>query len=113
MRAKEHPKSELKCTAHSKRTGLQCGQNALLGTNVCQWHGGMAPQVQAKAMERITEMVAPALYQLQCLMEEAETDAVKLSAVKDILDRAGYKPKDHIIQEVHMKRLIGVPEEEI
>ena len=78
------------------------------GTNVCKWHGGMAPQVQAKAMERIAAMVAPALYQLQCLMEEADTDTVKLAAVRDILDRAGYKPKDTVVHEVNVKRLEGV-----
>lgn len=39
------------------------------------------------------EMVDPALWQLSILVEEAETDAVKLQAIKDVLDRAGFGAK--------------------
>ena len=44
-------------------------------------------------MERILAMVDPALFQLSILVEEAETDAVKLAAIRDVLDRAGYGAK--------------------
>lgn len=39
-------------------------------------------------------MVEPALMQLRHLIDSADSDAVKLAAVKDALDRAGYKPVD-------------------
>lgn len=45
--------TSLQCTAHSKSTGLQCGQRAIPGGRVCRYHGGAAPQVQAAAAERI------------------------------------------------------------
>ena len=61
----------------------------MLGGNVCGTHGGRAPQVRAAAQMRILGMVSPALRRLQALVDNADTDSVKLSAVKDILDRAG------------------------
>lgn len=33
----------MKCTAQSKRTGQQCGGNAVPGMTVCHWHGGKTP----------------------------------------------------------------------
>jgi len=52
-------------------------------------HGGRAPQVRAAARLRILGMVNPALHALSKLIETADSDSVKLSAVKDVLDRAG------------------------
>lgn len=43
-----------KCRGTSKRTGERCGQTPPAGQLVCQWHGGKAPQVAAKAAERLT-----------------------------------------------------------
>jgi phosphopentomutase len=37
---------------------------------------------------------------LQRLAEEAESESVRLGAVKDILDRAGLKPTEKIQQEI-------------
>ena len=36
----------------------------------------------------------PALAQLRRLIDQAEGDAVKLAAVRDVLDRCGLKPAD-------------------
>lgn len=44
----------LRCTATSKRSGVNCRRYAMVGTNVCARHGGIAPQVRAKAEERVT-----------------------------------------------------------
>ena len=41
-----------------------------------------------------------ALSQLKSLSEDAESESVRLGAVKDILDRAGLKPTEKIRQEV-------------
>jgi hypothetical protein len=41
-----------RCTATSKTTGQQCGQQQMFGTTVCRFHGAKAPQTQAKARER-------------------------------------------------------------
>lgn len=41
------------CTAHSSRTGKPCAKAPIVGGTVCTVHGGRAPQVKAKAAERI------------------------------------------------------------
>lgn len=82
------------CTARKSATGERCKAWAIRGGNVCVTHGGAAPQVRKKAEERLAEMVEPALIQLRNLIDSADSDAVKLAAVKDALDRAGYKPVD-------------------
>jgi hypothetical protein len=43
----------LPCSAHSKRSGKRCKQPAIPGGTVCRFHGGGAPQVIAKAQERL------------------------------------------------------------
>lgn len=84
------------CIATSRRTGKRCGAYAIVGGTVCKWHGGAAPQVRLAANERIAEMVDPALSALRQLVDTADSDSVRLSAIKDILDRAGYKPKERV-----------------
>ena len=48
----------------------------------------------------IQDCVPGALSQLKSLAEDAESESVRLGAVKDILDRAGMKPADRIQQEI-------------
>jgi hypothetical protein len=50
------------------------------------------------AQERLAAMVDPALSALAQLVDAAESDVVRLAAIKDVLDRAGYKPKDRVEQ---------------
>lgn len=42
-----------KCSALNGR-GQPCQRNAIVGATICPTHGGMAPQVRAKAEERVT-----------------------------------------------------------
>jgi len=51
-------------------------------------------------------MVEPALTELAKLVEQADSDSVKLSAIKDVLDRAGFKPKEHISFEMQVAKVI-------
>lgn len=78
------------CSAR-RSDGTKCRGMAIRGGSVCYVHGGAAPQVKLKARARIEAMVDPALDELRKLISSADTDAVKLSAIKDVLDRAGYK----------------------
>ena len=48
----------------------------------------------------IFDCVPGALTQLKSLSECAESESVRLGAVKDILDRAGLKPTEKIQQEI-------------
>lgn len=87
----------VRCRAHNKR-GEQCGSWAIHGGTVCGQHGGRAPQVRAKAEERIANLVFPALNRIETLIgdeddeevSKADLEAVRLRAAFGILDRAGY-----------------------
>jgi hypothetical protein len=47
--------ANVKCTATAKSTGNRCTQPPVPGAEVCRFHGGKAPQVRAKAAERVVE----------------------------------------------------------
>jgi hypothetical protein len=77
------------------------------GQRVCQTHGGRAPLAMISAQDRIAEMVDPALSALRHLVDEADADSVRLSAIKDILDRAGYKPREKVDVNVQTVKSIS------
>lgn len=71
------------------------------GTNVCRVHGGMAPQVRAKAEQRILEAADPAAAKIISLMQDKKVPyAVQLAAARDLLDRAGITKTQHVAVEV-------------
>lgn len=82
----------MQCTAKTKRGG-KCHGQAIRGATVCRLHGGSAPQVRAKALERIQALVHPALDTMQKALG-CEQSAVAVAAARDLLDRAGYKVTD-------------------
>jgi phage terminase small subunit len=57
-------------------------------------------EIEARTRKLIQDCVPGALSQLKSLSEGAESESVRLGAVKDILDRAGLKPTEKIKQEV-------------
>jgi len=93
-----------RCTAKANRTGEQCKNAAIKGSNVCHVHGGAAPQVEKKAQERLDEMADSVTADLQQRLDEvfARLDAaedgdeyVKLlrevrQLTTSILDRTGH-----------------------
>ena len=84
-----------RCTA-TNRQGQRCGQPHIPGGTVCRFHGGAAPQVQAKAMERLLAMQHPALNRLVELIEQKEFPSTAMAAVKDVLDRTLGKPAETV-----------------
>ncbi len=84
-----------RCTAH-KKTGEQCRRWAIRGGTVCTHHGGNTPAVKAKARRRLEEAADRLAKQLLDIAEGAESEQVRLSAVKDALDRAGLKPPTQV-----------------
>ena len=92
------------CLAH-KSNGDPCRARPIAGGTVCRVHGGSAPQVKRAAEERIADMVDPALTQLLRIVRSGDSDAVQLAAIKDVLDRAGYKPKEKVDLNVGYGRL--------
>jgi len=63
------------CTAMSKRSGERCQCYPMQGSTVCSTHGGMAPQVKAKAARR-----------LDLAKVEAEVEAVLETEVVAVVD---------------------------
>lgn len=55
-------------------------------------------------------MVDPLLTELFRIAQSGENDSVRLAAVKDALDRAGYKPRERV--EVNLQTLIKPVENE-
>ena len=56
---------------------------------MCTHHGGSAPAVKAKARQRIEDAANRMAKELLGTATGAESEAVRLAAIKDALDRAG------------------------
>lgn len=86
----------VRCVAH-RMNGKQCKHAAMNGTTVCQTHGGRAPQVVNRARIRIAEATDKAAKGLLDLATDTTIpEGVRLSAIKDILDRGGLGAKQEI-----------------
>jgi hypothetical protein len=79
-----------RCKAH-KKNGERCKNPARRGTVVCDKHGAKAPQVLAKARERLQMASNRMVGNLFQLADDAESEAVRLGATNSALDRAGLK----------------------
>lgn len=90
----------MQCTAHSKQTGAPCKKTAIPGSNVCVYHGGKAPQVQAAARRRILEAADPVAARLIDIALNSESDSAAVAAARDLLDRAGLGATHRIEAEV-------------
>jgi len=88
-----------RCTAHSKRTGKLCGRSAIPGGRVCRYHGGLAPQVQKKAEDRLLMLQDAAVSRLAELMLQNKFPSTAYQAVRDILDRTMGKPSESVAVE--------------
>ena len=59
-----------------------------------------AKEIEERTKKMLQDSVPGALSNLKTLSTEAISEAVKLGAIKDILDRAGYKPAERIEQSI-------------
>jgi hypothetical protein len=96
--ASQRPDHVMRCTASLKRDGSQCRREAMVGTNVCGQHGGLAPAVQAAAATRIQMSVEDAAKALKDLAFDENGDPrVRLKAIQDLLDRGGLAPTSKVL----------------
>lgn len=75
------------CSARSKQTGEPCRYRPANGHPVCRFHGGGAPQVKQKAMERLLALQNPAIDRLTKLIDQEQFPTVAYAASRDVLDR--------------------------
>ena len=90
----------VKCTART-HAGKPCKMWAARGATVCKMHGGAAPQVKAAArrrLEQATDALAAKL--LGIALDDGASEAVRLAAIRDALDRGGVSAKTAVSVEV-------------
>lgn len=92
-----YSRPERRCTAHSSRTGERCKNVAIKGGKVCRYHGGNAPHVIANARARLQNAADLMARELLGIALTADTESVKLAAIRDALDRAGLKPPAEVV----------------
>lgn len=82
-----------RCVAKSRRTGERCRRWAIRGGTVCTTHGGSTRHIKRKAQERLDNAADRMARELLGIAVSADSEAVRLAAVRDALDRAGMNPK--------------------
>jgi len=75
----------VRCTAHNRR-GAPCKRYAIRGGAVCPTHGGSAPQVRAKANQRLRDMMAEAIDPDRWMREVA---AIAYQDIRELFDAEG------------------------
>jgi hypothetical protein len=85
-----------RCRAH-KRTGERCKNLAIQGSTVCRFHGGAAKHVRAAARARLENAADRMARELLGIALSADSESVRLQAIRDSLDRAGLRPPTEVV----------------
>lgn len=110
-----------RCVAHRKN-GDRCQKPSILGATVCASHGGAAGHVKRAAKARLENAADRVARQLLGMAQDDNLPpAVKLAAIKDVLDRAGLgaraaldvthelKPWEKVLEGVYRGPEVGAP----
>lgn len=79
-----------RCTATSRQSGERCKRTVQLGFTVCYFHGAKAPGAPEKAKLRLLSLVEPALATVAQVMATSQSEALRLRAAENVLDRGGF-----------------------
>lgn len=94
---------ERRCRGH-KKNGARCQRPAILGGTVCRHHGGAAAHVKKAAQARMDNFADRAARILIGIAEDpAMEPAIKLKAVKDLLDRCGLSARTAVDVSLELK----------
>ena len=69
-----------------------------------------AEEIAEKTRDMMRDAVPGVLAKLHELIEESSSDAVRLGAIKDFLDRAGLKPVEKVEQQVSHVESVSIDE---
>ena len=89
-----------RCRARTKCKGGQCPNYPMRGGYVCRMHGGGAPQVRAKAAERLEALYPRAITVVGELLEEREFPTVRLGAAKLTIEQQDGRPREQVDMRV-------------
>lgn len=99
--ASDAARGKTRCKATARHGEGRCRKAVALGSLVCRKHGGAAPQVIRKARERLALAADDAASSLIAMIQSPNTPpAVKLGAVRDLLDRADITAKTQVEIEI-------------
>ena len=107
------PRHPCLCTATSKRSHEPCRKWAMRGGVVCSTHGGKAPQAMQKAQAalelaemRLRGLADQPVATLEELVTGATSEAVRLAAARDLVDRSCGKAVEriHVAASIVVKR---------
>lgn len=94
---------ERRCTAKN-RQGERCGKPPIRGGTVCRMHGGAAPQVEAKAEERLQRLAdGPAIDCYEELVSPGmrqKFPTTALGAARDLVNRRHGVPRESVDMNV-------------
>lgn len=91
---------ERQCRGHRKN-GQRCKNAAILGGVVCKFHGGAASHVRNAARARLANAADRMARQLlKMATDDNVSDAVKLRAITEALDRGGLTTKTNVDIEI-------------
>ena len=81
---------------HTERTGSSVNNAAIRGSTVCRFHGGAAKHVKQAARARLENATDRMAKELLGIATSGQNEGVRLSAIKDALDRGGLKPPTEV-----------------
>lgn len=85
-----------RCVAH-KANGDRCLKLAIKGATVCRTHGGATRHVKRAARIRLENPADLMAQQLLGIALTADSEQVKLAAIRDALDRGGLKAPSEVV----------------